>query len=377
MARINQVGASHGTVVLHATNRRDDAHGHEWVTCTGIAKKLAALKGFAFAGEYRPGSHYPGPVYFVPRQTLAGIAAANALGIQGEDDLFGGVVPALVVATKAITRPLVAPDARAHCGWSHDFAARVRELGHNGFSVFTLDDAQRAGARLLERGPARIKPVHETGGRGQIVVHDHAELNRALERLAADVATSGLVIEENLANVTTYSVGRVRVAELVASYYGTQRLTRDNGGAAVYGGSALILARGEFEVLLGREMPADARLAVERARAFDVAALECFPDLFASRRNYDVAYGLDSAGQPCCSVLEQSWRIGGASGAEVAALEAFRAEPALQTVRASCFEIYGESEPPPAHATVYFRGVDPRVGPLTKYTVVEDHGDAR
>ena len=75
-------------------------------------------------------------------------------------------------------------------------------------------------------------------------------------------------------------------------------------------------------------------------------------------------------------VLEQSWRIGGASGAEVAALEAFRAEPALRAVRAATVELYGQDvPPPPAHATVYFRGVDEKDGPMTKYALVESYGD--
>ena len=73
----------------------------------------------------------------------------------------------------------------------------------------------------------------------------------------------------------------------------------------------------------------------------------------------------------------QSWRIGGASGAEVAALEAFRAEPALRAVRAATVEIYGRDvPPPPARATVYFRGVDEKDGPMTKYAVAEPHGDS-
>jgi hypothetical protein len=46
-------------------------------------------------------------------------------------------------------------------------------------------------------------------------------------------------------------------------------------------------------------------------------------------------------------------------------------------VHASTFEIYGESQAPPPHATVYFRGTDDRVGLLTKYTVVEAHDDTR
>jgi hypothetical protein len=78
-------------------------------------------------------------------------------------------------------------------------------------------------------------------------------------------------------------------------------------------------------------------------------------------------------------VLEQPWRIGGASGAELAALEAFFAIPALNAVRAATVERYGEGRPlPPARATVYFNGVDERDGPMTKHALAEPHrGDPR
>jgi hypothetical protein len=46
-------------------------------------------------------------------------------------------------------------------------------------------------------------------------------------------------------------------------------------------------------------------------------------------------------------------------------------------VRASCFEVFGDSPEPPPHATVYFRGDDPRVGRLTKYTVIDPDDHAR
>ena len=76
-------------------------------------------------------------------------------------------------------------------------------------------------------------------------------------------------------------------------------------------------------------------------------------------------------------MLEQSWRIGGASGAEIAALEAFRASPELRVARASTVEVYGEgATPPPPDAIVYFRGTDEQVGPITKYALVEPDVDA-
>lgn len=366
-----------GVVVVYSADQRGYAATHERATRAGIARRLAALKGFEFAGDHEPSRSYPGPVYYIPKDTIVGIEAAEALGIRGEHDLFGGVVPYPFVATKTITHPLVEPDAEAPAGWSDEFTRRVEEAVLPGYSVFTVEDARRAGLRLLQNGPVRIKPVCETGGRGQAVAATMAELEQLLEAVdRTELSRYGLVLEENLAEVTTYSAGQVRVADLVASYYGTQRLTKDNSGESVYGGSDLVIARGDFEVLLGLHIPEMARHAVAQARVYDAAASELFPGFIASRRNYDIARGVDAGGRQRCGVLEQSWRIGGASGAEIAALEAFRAEPTLRAVRASTVEVYGEGAAPPPHATVYFQGTDEEVGPITKYTLVEPHADA-
>jgi hypothetical protein len=75
-------------------------------------------------------------------------------------------------------------------------------------------------------------------------------------------------------------------------------------------------------------------------------------------------------------VLEQSWRIGGASAAEIAALEAFRADPRLRSVRAASIELYGDSQVPP-DAVVHFRGVDDCIGPITKYSQVKAYDNSR
>ena len=314
----------------------------------------------------------------MPGDTLVGLDAAAALGVRSEHHLFGGVVPHAVVATKVITHPLIGPKAQAPPGWSGAFGMQVRDVVLSGFTAFTPEDAREAGGRLLRRGPVRIKPVRATGGRGQQVVADAAGLDAMLGTMdAAELQSHGLVLEEDLGDVTTYSVGQVRVAELVASYCGTQSLTTDNGGATVYGGSELLVVRGGFEVLHTLGLPAEAALAIAQARAYDAAATEHFPGLFASRRNYDVVRGLDAKGRPRSGVLEQSWRIGGASGAEVAALEVFRAAPALHAVRAATVERYGEGHAPPPHATIHFWGADERDGPMTKYALAEPYDHAR
>jgi hypothetical protein len=372
-------GSLAGTVVVYLAQGSGYRHRHERETRAGIAQRLAALKGFAFGGDYEPGVSYNGPLYFAPGDTLVGCDAAAALGIACEHDLFGGVVPYAFAATKIISHPLVAPDAVAPVGWSHAFAERVGDAVLSGFSVFSREDARVASWRLLEHGPARVKPVRETGGRGQTVVGTHADLDEVLAALdETELKRDGLVIEENLTEVTTYSVGLVRVADLVATYHGTQTLTPANDGMQVYGGSRLDVVRGDFEALLALDLDNHTRLAVTQARTYDAAASALFPGLVASRRNYDIARGRDARGEWRCGVLEQSWRIGGASGAEIGALEAFRADPSLAHVRAATVEIYGaDAPPPPPGATVYFRGTDKHVGPLTKYAVVERHADPR
>jgi hypothetical protein len=209
-----------------------------------VAKRLAALIEFAYAGEYDRSAHYPGKVYFVPSTTLVGIDQAAQLGITGERDLFGGAVPYPFVATKVITHPLVEQNASAPGGWSNSFADQVQSAVLHGYSVFTVDQAYAAGERLLEDGPARLKPVHATAGRGQRVIQSLTELAEALAGIdAAELTGAGLVLEENLTAVATYSVGQVRVADLTATYYGSQRLTTDNAGDEVYGGSDLVVVR--------------------------------------------------------------------------------------------------------------------------------------
>lgn len=358
-----------GANVAH--QRRHESASRNWV-----AAKLALLKDYEFAGAFDPDARYGAPIYFVPDETLVGLPQARKLGIYAEDDLFGGVVPYPFIATKTITHPLVGAEASAPEGWSHAFGTRVRDAVFPGFSAFTVHDARIAAQRILERGPARIKPGRGIGGHGQKVVSSTDELEALLGALDPPaVSSDGIVIEWNLAEVTTYSVGQVRVSDLVASYCGTQRMTTNAAGVEVYGGSDLTVVRGGYGALSRVDFAPEARLAIEQARKYDAAAFEEYPGFLASRRNYDVAQGVDGAGRRCSGVLEQSWRIGGASPAEVTALEAFRADPELRLVRASAAEVYGEAQVP-REAVVLFSGADERVGRITKYVVVEPYGDA-
>ena len=349
-----------------------DRAAHDHATSAAVARRIASLKGYRFAGDFDPEAPVVAARYFVPTNTLIDTERARALGIVDEDDLFGGVAPYPFVATKSISHGLVDAHARSPAGWSTAFAEAIRDVVLCGFAVFDVEDAMRAGVSLLARGPVRIKRSLGIGGAGQSVARDRLALERALEGVdGEELAHCGISLEQDLTDVVTYSVGQVRVDDLIATYCGVQRLTDNNAGHRVYGGSELRVARGDFDALLALRHTPDARRAIEQARRYDDAAFRCFPGLFASRRNYDVAHGVDTSGRECSGVLEQSWRIGGASGAEIEALIAFRADPSLSVVRASTSEIYGSYAAVPPGAIVYFQGHDDHAGPLTKFAMTD------
>jgi len=362
-----------GIVVTYAPPDGDGVTEHEIAARVGVAKAIAALRGYEFGGGYDPSLRRNGALYFVPSQTLS-CEEARSLGIHSEDDLFGGVVPFSFVATKTIAHPLPHPRAYRPPGWSDEFPARVRDVVLPGFAAFTREDARAAARVLLADGPVRIKRGRGIGGRGQAVIEDVHD--RAFEELdEEELAEHGLVVEPNLDELTTFSVGQVRVGGMQASYCGTQKATRDNTGELVYGGSDLLVVRGDYDELDRLSLPPQVVTAIAQAKVFDDAA-QAFDGLFASRRNYDVLRGRDARGRWLSGVLEQSWRIGGASGPEVAALQAFRDDPRLRAVHARSTEAYDVDARVPAGAIVHFRGVDPRAGPITKYTLVEPYGRA-
>lgn len=350
---------------------REHTPGHEHASHAKLADCLAQLLAVPHIQAQPPvraGERY----YYVPTETLTDPATCKALGIHTEQDLFGGMVSHPHMATKAISHPLL-PGSAGPPGWTDDFARHAGDALLQGYSVFSKADAHRAASLLLRHGSVRVKPVQATAGRGQRVITQLAELEAMLEHCdTPTLALFGLVLEENLSQVQTLSVGQVRVAGLTLSYHGSQQLTRDNQGIEVYGGSDLLLVRGGYQALLAQVPEPHLRLAIEQAVRYEQAAELHLPGFTASRRNYDIARGRNPGGQLRSGVLEQSWRLGGASGAEVLALLAFAADPALQQLRASTHEVFGEASIP-ADATLFYQGDDRELGRLSKYARIREH----
>ena len=126
-------------VVTHA-GPSARSNGHESSTRAEIARRIARLAGAEFGGEYDPSTCRTPQLYFVPADTLSTAEAAR-MGIRGEADLYGGVVPHPHIATKTITHPLLEGARHVPAGWSHEFPRRVAYVALQGLTVFSRADA--------------------------------------------------------------------------------------------------------------------------------------------------------------------------------------------------------------------------------------------
>ena len=366
LARTDRMGS--GTVVLHVTRPPGFLDRHEGRTLDAIAGAIARLKAFDYAGPHERGCARSGSIFFVPDDSLLR-ADAVTLGVSSANDLFGGIVPHRFVQTKVISHRLVDRAEVRPEGWSDAFATRIADVVLPGHSVFSGADARRAVDRVLARGAVRAKRPRAAGGNGQCTLRSRRDADALLADFTDDeLARDGFVFETHLDDVTTLSLGRVTLDETTLAYYGHQRVTRDNTGRAVYGGSELVCVRGDWTALRGQPLTPAVETAVRQAQIYDEAMGEY--GVVASRRNYDVGQGVDSVGRRHSGVFEASWRVGGATPAEIAALDAFIADPSLDVVHAASVEAYGADAAPPNGAVVYFQGVDPDAGPLVRYSLV-------
>ncbi|WP_176516256.1 DUF3182 family protein [Pseudomonas faucium] len=350
---------------------REHTPEHERAVHLKLAAGLAQLLGCATAHNVQTPSAADN-FYYLPTETLIDPARYAPMGIRSEQDLFGGLVSHPYMATKAISHPLPA-NAMFPPGWTDTFAQQASDALLRGYTVFSKADARRAAQLLLLDGPVRFKPVLACAGRGQKVITQAEQLEPLLADLDdQDLALWGLVLEEDLSDVQTFSVGQVRVAGITCSYHGTQQLTHDHQGTEVYAGSDLLVVRGDYQALLQLPLEDHLRLAINQAIIYEQAAELHFPGFIASRRNYDIARGSNAQGHLRSGVLEQSWRPGGASSAELLALQAFASDPALQRLRASTHEVFG-SHDLPADATLFYQGNDSELGQLSKFARIREH----
>lgn len=304
--------------------------------------------------------------YYLPLDTLL-LPEANALNIATPLDLYGGVVPYEFLKTKVISHPLRHPSMEAPMGWKHDLGSALHAYTLKGYSAFSVQDAFWVARGLIHEGPIRIKFAHSNASQGQFVCTHYKEVTALLLQAAYQpLIEKGVVVEENLTDSTTYSVGQTEVAGLLISYIGEQRPTLNLDKQETYGGTRLLAVQGGYEQL-GELLEAPLlRQVLEFAQAYEQQVFTYYPTLFASRRNYDVIHGRGWDGAYRLGVLEQSWRMGGASMAELYALEAFLQNPHLSSQHAWTKEEYLLQLQPQAQSTSVYCIAPEAVGYLIK-----------
>ena len=363
-----QAPTPRGAVFIYWAKLGGRLHEHQKAMLCDDAKSIARLLNYEFGGEYRSEVRSAGRHFIVPDDTLL-CDEAKALGILEDGDFFGGVVPYPFVKTKSISHRLLDETSERPKGWSYGFADRVERTVLPGYTVFNVRDAERAVTQMLKSGPVRIKSPLGASGKGQHLVRATCQCRPILERISEETLRScGVVLEANLDRVSTVSIGHIKIRHFVAAYYGIQRMTKDNQGEPVYGGSDLVIMPGGWEAFEQIHLEPHLRLAVEQAKTYDHSMAE-YAGFIASRRNYDVAQGFDSTGEWRSGVLESSWRIGGASPAELMGVKLLMLNPRQTSVRVTHVEEYGSNQEPPAGAVICFHGNDAEAGPVLRYTI--------
>lgn len=366
-------GSRRHTHVFSLPDASTKGDTHESVTLEWIGRHVARLCELPYAGSHSHGTARSDG-FAVPEDTLTR-DQADVLRLIDETDFFGGVVPHAFVATKAISHPLLSREADAPPHWHEALGHALAGTTLPGFTVFSLRDARQACERLLPLGDIRAKLAAGKGGDGQRVLRTRRDCEIFFEQHSTPEGFPkyGACIELDLSESTTYSVGEFRLAGLSLVYVGTQKATRDAQGRAVYGGSRIEVVRGNLADLAAAFASTPFAGAITLTRRYDSHVRAAYPDLMSSRCNYDVISGVDSRGNRRLGVLEQSWRVGGATAAELGALECFIADPSTQRVIASTHEHYGKARLPDG-AEVYCAMDDPHCGPITKYRMIKAYG---
>jgi hypothetical protein len=290
--------------------------------------------------------------YFVPDAPLLR-PEASRLGIAGRDDLFGGVVSVRLHHDKAILHPLVGQGAQNNSHYSASFPRAIESAVLPGYTAFSISDALVGYGHLRRAGyEVRCKDPSQEGGNGQCVIEDE----RLLRRLnPTRLANEGIVLEPDISDAVTMSLGHICLGGKTYSYYGYQTTTTLDG-VITYGGTTLTMVRGEFGKLYSQVEDESVRLAICQANT--VYEAYSWYDPILSRANFDIVQGHDGRGNFLSGVVDQSLRIGGASPAEVLAISALEAEASLDRATAQIVVMWNPTEPPGSQDVLFFD--DPR-----------------
>lgn len=336
----------------------------------------------------RFGGNKPGKIYYVADKTIVLEFKENQklikdTLIESEKDFFGGIVPRAYQSTKAIMHPLVNREAACPLGWTHEFPQELvhLDLVLPGFTVFNIEDLRTAFKHLYDKGihQIRLKDPLAYLGMNQFVVTSFQELEQFISDKIVNnekLQQYGLVVEENLCpeDLKIYSVSFVTVGSHQVQCIGVQRFSQ-----GLYSGTDFVIMQTGKHILseslaqVGIFNNEDAQKIIDKALLFRALLNKHIPEIKTARFNLDIVSGIASIYSNGTyelvkrfALLEQSFRVGGASAAEIWGLEYLLGHPSVDAVCASTYYRYGDE----AYQTVsgeenLYCGVDSRLGAIS------------
>lgn len=271
-----------------------------------------------------------GKAYFVP---FAAVHAdlARERGVSGIGDLNGGVVRHLEHADKAILHMLPSRDAQRPPWYSPRFAQSVQDVALPGYTAFTIEDAVQAYGLMRSDGlTVRLKDPSNTGGLGQHFIGDEADLASILAQYDTKLAKTGIVLEADLHNPATVSIGYVNIDGAIYTWHG-RPYDVNHDGMTRFGGNELTVVRGGLDMLRKHAKSPHDQLAVDQARrVFDAYSLL---GTTISRATLDIVQGTSCSGTFLSGVTDPSLRPSASSAGEIRAIEALTENPEAMMVK--------------------------------------------
>ncbi len=321
------------------------------VNITAVAERIAGVLGGAVTSLNEAGED----PYFMPFAAVHE-SLAYEKGITGEGDVYGGIVRDLAHADKAILHEL--PEQRSsHPLWySRAFAKSVGGVVLPGFTSFSVKDATRAFDVMQDRGlAARFKDPSSTGGIGQFLVRSRDELEEALTPYKDKIPEVGAVLEADLEDHQTVTVGYVDMNGHPYSWYGRPYDVQHNGMTR-FGGNELTVVRGAIKNLMRFATDPRDHLAIRQAaHVFDAYSLL---GATITRATLDAVQGTGSNGEFLSGITDPSLRPSASSAAEIRAVEAFIANPDAEVVKTRLTYDYNKTIPTDGSAGELFVGHD-------------------
>jgi len=293
-----------------------------------IGKDIALLLGIPFRGF--TADQVDQNQYIIASKTIT-TANAHALGIHTPDDFYGLAIDNLHHVGKTILHPAINKNTPPF--YQTTFSKRVQTLVLPGITCFSTEDLDSAYQQTSGNGfDLRFKVAGESDGNGQYQIENRDHLMDIIEKEEQSLS-EGVVLEANINDPKTISVGHTKVGEKKYSFIAHQKNSEtDKAGQSRYLGAKVTVIPGELDqLLLDKSLTINEQLAVIKAVGFHRLYQEVFNPI-ASRISYDVVIGLDNHGDILSGVTDITGRVGGTCPALMLACLQLNDDPSIKKV---------------------------------------------